>query len=338
MTRTKRRSKEPYQIQGVDALFGKPLDDNQSKSKLALLQIQLPDTQPRRYFEPKAMEDLVESIKAHGLLQPILVRPLDEIGDMTASQDSRASQGSEETSDHAPSPIQDVRYELVAGERRYRAARSAGLHEVPVVIRKLSQEEAFQLALMENLQREDLNPVEETEAILQLLTFQLKLSNKEVIELFSAAAHPQRASVDNVIHSQKWQHLLELFRLVGKFTPDSFRTNRLPLLKLPQDILEPLRQGKIEYTKAKTIARIKDETARKQLIEEAIASSLSLSQLRERVKEIQPNSQKEEILNRLDNTYKQVKKSKKSLLSNPKKRKKLDSLLAQIEKLLEAES
>ncbi len=323
MTRTKRRSKEPYQIQGVNALFGKPLDDNQSKSKLSLLQIQLPDTQPRRYFEPKAMEDLVESIKAHGLLQPILVRPLDEIGDMTASQDS---------------PIQDVRYELVAGERRYRAARSAGLREVPVVIRKLSQEEAFQLALMENLQREDLNPVEETEAILQLLTFQLELSNKEVIELFSAAAHPQRASVDNVIHSQKWQQLLKLFRLVGKFTPESFRTNRLPLLKLPQDILEPLRQGKIEYTKAKTIARVKDETLRKQLIEEALASSLSLSQLRERVKEIQPNSQKEEILNRLDNTYKQVKKSKKSLLSNPKKRKKLDSLLAQIEKLLEDES
>ncbi len=323
MTRTKRRSKEPYQIQGVDALFGKPLDDNQSKSKLSLLQIQLPDTQPRRYFEPKAMEDLVESIKAHGLLQPILVRPLDEIRGMNDSLDS---------------PIQNVRDELVAGERRYRAARSAGLREVPVVIRKLSQEEAFQLALMENLQREDLNPVEETEAILQLLTFQLKLSNKEVIELFSAAAHPQRASVDNVIHSQKWQQLLELFRLVGKFTPESFRTNRLPLLKLPQDILEPLRQGKIEYTKAKTIARIKDETARKQLIEEAISSSLSLSQLRERVKEIQPNSQKEEILNRLDHTYKQVKKSKKSLLSNPKKRKKLDSLLTQIEKLLSAES
>ena len=135
MTRTKRRSKEPYQIQGVNALFGKPLDDNQSKSKLSLLQIQLPDTQPRRYFEPKAMEDLVESIKAHGLLQPILVRPLDEIGDMTASQDS---------------PIQDVRYELVAGERRYRAACSAGLHEVPVVIRKLSQEEKFEILAINN--------------------------------------------------------------------------------------------------------------------------------------------------------------------------------------------
>ncbi len=320
MTRTKRRTKQPYQIQGVDALFGKPLDDTQSKSKLSLLQIQLPDTQPRRYFEPKAMEDLVESIKAHGLLQPILVRPLDEIRGMNDSLDS---------------PIQNVRYELVAGERRYRAARSAGLHEVPVIIRKLSQEEAFQLALMENLQREDLNPVEETEAILQLLTFQLKLSNKEVIELFSAAAHPQRASVDNVIHSQKWEQLLKIFRVVGKFTPESFRTNRLPLLKLPQDILEPLRQGKIEYTKAKTIARIKDETVRGGLLSEAVSQSLSLSQIRERVKVFQSPSPKEEVLTRLDHTYKQVKKSKKLLLENPKKRKKLESLLAQIEKLFD---
>ena len=320
MTRTKRRTKQPYQIQGVDALLGKPLADTQSKSKLSLLQIQLPDTQPRRYFEPKAMEDLVESIKAHGLLQPILVRPLDEMKDMTDSLDS---------------PIQNVRYELVAGERRYRAARSAGLHEVPVIIRKLSQEEAFQLALMENLQREDLNPVEETEAILQLLTFQLKLSNKEVIELFSAAAHPQRASVDNVIHSQKWEQLLKIFRVVGKFTPESFRTNRLPLLKLPQDILEPLRQGKIEYTKAKTIARVKDETVRVELLSEAISQSLSLSQIRQRVKVSQSPSPKEEILTRLDNTYKQVKKSKKLLLENPQKRKKLESLLAQIEKLFD---
>ncbi len=320
MTRTKRRTKQPYQIQGVDALFGKPLEDTQSKSKLSLLQIQLPDTQPRRYFEPKAMEDLVESIKAHGLLQPILVRPLDEIRGMNDSLDS---------------PIQNVRYELVSGERRYRAARSAGLHEVPVIIRKLSQEEAFQLALMENLQREDLNPVEETEAILQLLTFQLKLSNKEVIELFSAAAHPQRASVDNVIHSQKWEQLLKIFGVVGKFTPESFRTNRLPLLKLPQDILEPLRQGKIEYTKAKTIARIKDETVRGGLLSEAISQSLSLSQIRERVKVFQSPSPKEEVLTLLDQTYKQVKKSKKLLLANPKKRKKLESLLAQIEKLFD---
>ena len=312
MTRTKRRSKQPYQIQGVDALLGESEDSTQAKNQLALTKIKLPDMQPRRYFDQKAMEDLVESIKAHGLLQPILVRPLED-----------------------SSQVEDESYELVAGERRYRAAIEAGLSEVAVVIRELTKEEAFHLALMENLQRENLNPVEETEAILSLLTWQLKLTNKEVIDLFSAAAHPERKSVDNVIHSQNWQQLLEVFRVVGKFTPESFRTNRLPLLNLPQDILEPLRQGKIEYTKAKAIASLKDEEARKELMAEAIAKSLSLREIKERIKALKPQPQKEEVFVRVDNVSKQVKKSKKFLLENPRKRKKLESLLGQIEKLLE---
>ncbi len=315
MTRTKRRSKQPYQIQGVDALLGESSDNFQTERKLSLEKIQLPETQPRRYFEEQAMKELVESIKAHGLLQPILVRPVES--------DSKAD---------------DEYYELVAGERRYRAAIEVGLKEVPVVIRELSKEEAFHLALMENLQREDLNPVEETEAILLLLTWQLQLSNKEVLDLLSAAAHPERESVDNVIHSQKWQQLLEVFRVIGKFTPESFRTNRLPLLKLPEDILEPLRSGKIEYTKAKAIAKIKDEDARKKLMAEAIAESLSLREIKERIKSAQPQPQKEEIFDRMGNAYKQVKKSKKFLMENPRKKKKLESLLAQIEKLFEAEN
>ncbi len=313
MTRTKRRSKQPYQIQGVDALLGESEDKTQAESQLSLAKIKLPDTQPRRYFEPKAMKDLVESIKAHGLLQPILVRPLS-------------------------SQAEDESYELVAGERRYRAAIEAGLSEIAVVIRELTKEEAFHLALMENLQREDLNPVEETEAIISLLTWQLKLTKKEVIDLFSAAAHPERKSVDNVIHSQNWQRLLEVFRVVGKFTPESFRTNRLPLLKLPQDILEVLRQGKIEYTKAKALASLKEESARKELMAEAIAKSLSLREIKERIKAVKPQPQKEEIFNRLDNAYKQVKKSKKLIRENSRKRKKLESLLAQLEKLFEQPS
>ncbi len=313
MTRTKRRSKQPYQIQGVDALLGESEDKTQAESQLPLAKIKLPDTQPRRYFEPKAMKDLVESIKAHGLLQPILVRPLS-------------------------SQAEDESYELVAGERRYRAAIEAGLSEIAVVIRELTKEEAFHLALLENLQREDLNPVEETEAIISLLSWQLKLTNQEVIDLFSAAAHPERKSVDNVIHSQNWQRLLEVFRVVGKFTPESFRTNRLPLLKLPQDILEVLRQGKIEYTKAKALAKIKDEEARKELMAEAIANSLSLREIKERIKDSQPQPQKEELFTRMGNAYQQVKKSKKFLMENPRKRKKLESLLAQIEKLFDQES
>src|SRR5919202_4468060 len=110
---------------------------------LSLDTLKLPESQPRRYFDPRAMDELVGSIQRHGILQPLLVRPLGE---------DRAEQ-----------------YEIVAGERRYRAAREAGLAEVPAVVRKIGDEEAVQYALLENLQREDLNPVEETEGILRLL-------------------------------------------------------------------------------------------------------------------------------------------------------------------------
>ena len=272
--------------------------------------VQKANSQPRRYFDPLKQEQLETSVSQHGILEPLLVRS-----------------------------IELDRYEIVAGERRFLAAKAVGLSEVPVVVKELTDIEAMQIALIENLQRAELNPLEETEGILQLLSIETKIDPDEVILLLYRMQNESKGKVtQNVLGNEVTEKILALFNSLGKLSWESFVSSRLPLLKLPQDILEPLRQGKIEYTKAKTIARVKDETLRKQLIKEAIASSLSLSQLRERVKEIQPNSQKEEILNRLDNTYKQVKKSQKSLLSNPKKRKKLDSLLAQIEKLLEDES
>ncbi|MGM3309613.1 ParB/RepB/Spo0J family partition protein [Anabaena sp. WFMT] len=116
-----------------------------AESKVKLQNIHLPPQQPRRYFDPQALAELVASVKQHGILQPLLVRPLT-----------------------------GGKYELVAGERRYRAATEVGLEEVPVVVRKLSDDQAFQLALIENLQRQDLNPVEETEGILHLLAIRLE--------------------------------------------------------------------------------------------------------------------------------------------------------------------
>ena len=109
-------------------------------STLPLDKITLPQTQPRRYFDPQAMQSLVESIKSEGILQPLLVRPVGK------------------------------KYEVVAGERRYRAALEAGLTEVPATIREMTDGQAVQYALVENLQREDLNPVEEAEGILSLLS------------------------------------------------------------------------------------------------------------------------------------------------------------------------
>ena len=104
----------------------------------------------------------------------------------------------------------------------------------------------------------------------------------------------------------------------------------------PEDILSALRSGQIEYTKAKAIARIKDKETRKQLLEEAIANSLSLSQIRSLIKESKPAKQQEQLRTRFDTTYKQAKKAKK-LWSDAKKRKQLESLLAKLEKLIAEE-
>ncbi|ACK74124.1 parB-like partition protein (plasmid) [Gloeothece citriformis PCC 7424] len=136
---------------------------SEEKSLIKLSDIHLPSTQPRHYFDPQSLKGLADSISQHGILQPLLVRPLETGG-----------------------------YELVAGERRYRAAGLVGLTEVPVVVKELTDEESWQLALIENLQREDLNPVEETEGILQLLAFKLGIAIREVSPLLHRLQKEQK--------------------------------------------------------------------------------------------------------------------------------------------------
>jgi len=303
---------EPYQIKGIDALFGNPSVTKVAAEVVLLSQLVLPSQQPRRYFEPQAMQDLVASVKQHGILQPLLVRRKEH----------------------------DL-YELVAGERRYRAAVEVGLTEVPVVIRDLTDEEAWQFALLENLQREDLNPVEETEGILQLLALKLNTTSESVINLLNQAAHPERPTVDNVIHTPEWQDVQEVFTTVGKLTPESFRTNRLPLLKMPDDVLNVLRQGRIEYTKARAIARLKDEEQRQALLEVAISENLSLTQIKERMKSIVAASSESNVSkpsslkSRMDTAYRLVQKS--DLWNDLKKQKRLEKLIAEMEALVSKE-
>ena len=271
-----------------------------------LTDIKLPDYQPRQYFDETKLEELAQTIKKHGVLEPLLVRKLP----------------------------QKNQYELVAGGRRYRAAKKAGLTEVPVVVRELSDEQAIEIAIIENLQRSDLNPVEETESILKLLAKRLKIKTEEVSPLLHQLQKQVRGrSANNVIGSEKVESIQEVFDSLGLMELDSFISNRLPLLNLPEDILEALRAGKIEYTKAKAIARVKDEETRTQLLSSAISNSLSLSQIRELVKAEQTQQQQSELKTRFDTTIKQAKFAKK-LWSDAKKKKQLESLLAKLEKLI----
>ena len=311
------RRNKPYsrQLKGIDAYIGEtaPTPNN---ALIPIEKIQFPSQQPRRYFDPDQLKQLTQSVKEHGILEPLLVRPL-----------------------------ADNRYELVAGERRYRAATAASLTEVPVVVKELTDDQALQLSLVENLQREDLNPVEETEGILQLLALQLDSTPEEARQLLYQMKNAiekrkkeESDSRDNVIpnlNSEREKNIQSGFERLGK-NWYSFTCNHLPLLNLPEDILEALRQGKIEYTKAKALARVKDEQRRKQLLEKVLAYSLSLNQIRELIKEAQASKQQSELRTRFDATYKRAKQAK-SLWSNAKKKKQLESLLARLEKLIDEE-
>jgi ParB family chromosome partitioning protein len=307
----RKRSSEPYQIKGVDALFGEAEQASSDDRYLPISDIIPSKQQPRRYFDPEKLNQLAESIKQHGILEPLLVRP--------------EAQG---------------KYQLIAGERRYKAATMLGLVEVPVVIRDFNDQEALQIALIENLQREDLNPLEETEGILELAAIRLQKDTEYVVTLLHQAAHPERNSVDNVIHTEEWKTLQEVFEALGRFTPESFRTNRLPLLKLPDDVLDALRTGKIAYTKARAIARVKDEDRRSELLEATINEDLSLAQIKERLAAVEVKSDNDTdspppLKTRFESAYKGAKKSK--VWDNPKKQKTLEKLLEALEKLINEE-
>ena len=233
---------------------------NQENKEIGILikieAIQPNKLQPRRSFDEAKMKQLTESIKKHGVLEPLIVRPLDS-----------------------------DKYELVAGERRYRAAIDAGLSKVPVTIHSLNEQQSREVALLENLQREDLNPIDETEGMLSLLCEALDLSSEEIIQIMNRAANAKRRDqplTNNVI--RQIDCIDDLFLTVGRTTRESFRTNRLPILNLPDDLLAVLRTGKLEYTKAKIIAKVKDLAYRKQLVQYVIKQKLSLSKIKDVVK------------------------------------------------------
>ena len=224
-------------------------------TEIVPLSVLVPQAQPRRRFEN--LEALAESIREKGVLQPLLVRPLGE-----------------------------GRYTIVAGERRYRAAKMAGLAEVPVRVLDLSEKEARLLALVENLQREDLNPYEETLGVLELLSEELGKTREEVVGLLRRMRKEKRGEAGhNVMASPEAQRVEEVFKALGRMTWESFVQNRLPLLGLPEDLRAALEEGAIPYTAALELKKVKDPKARARLLEEA-KGGLSLRELKAKVREV----------------------------------------------------
>lgn len=269
--------------------------------------------QKRRYFDQAKIEEWASTeIKVNGIRSPLWVRPL-----------PGGASGE---------------YELIAGERRYRAAEFLGLPDVPIKVFPLDDKQALMASLVENMQRQDLSPLEETEGTLEALAMELDYSVEQVISLLYQMNNASKGMVNqNVLVSPEGQKVEMVFKFLGRLSWKSFVSSRLPLLKKPQKILDALREGKIEYTKAMEVAKVKDEQCQQTLLEHAIYEGLSLSEIKVRVKTLQQPLRSEPqsvpLKQKIEDVLQRFKKAR--VWDDPKKQKQVEKLLAQIESLME---
>lgn len=203
---------------GLDSLFlsSEQQISDASASNIKLSDIDVDPGQPRKTFENQSLEQLSQSIIEHGVLQPIVLMP-NGIG----------------------------RYTIIAGERRFRAARMAGLTEIPAIVKDVSTQSAKEIALIENLQREDLDPVE------------IAYGYKSLMESFNLTQD-------------------EISKKLS--IPRSSIANSLRILNLPQDILQMVKEDKISLGHAKVILSLQDEKMQEELAKQTEEKQLSVRQ------------------------------------------------------------
>lgn len=230
-------------------------------------------------------------------------------------------------------------YEIVDGLRRWTAATNLKLPSLRAEIREMTDEEVVQYCLMHKVLSEDLNPADRTDAALQLLADRLQCDTEAVVALLNRAAHERKRGLseedaDSVIRTAEWLEVESFFKTVG-VTPESFRANWLPILRFPPDLLDYIRQGKIEYTKARLLARVKDAGLRQQVLGEAIAQDLSHRQIRDRLAEIiELKSGRSPEDAAFIQRFNEASRSIPAVLRDKKKRAKVENLLKQLEALL----
>ena len=232
---------------GLDAIFAENTAEKEGTVTLRLSEIEPNRSQPRKEFDDEALSELAESIAQHGILQPILVRPIFAGG-----------------------------YQIVAGERRWRAARMAGLMEVPVIIRDMDDAEFMQLALIENLQREDLTALEEAKGYKSLM--------------------------DSHGFTQE-----EISRTVGKSRPSV--ANALRLLSLPEEVQQMMEEGLLTAGHGRTLLAFKNEEdlikAAKKVAEEGI-SVRELEKMAKKANEMPEKQESEKPAKAKNHYYEEV--------------------------------
>lgn len=217
---------------GLEALF----EDNSSvagengQEIIKISEISPNKDQPRKEFDLTALEQLADSIREHGVIQPLILRPMSSGG-----------------------------YQIVAGERRYRASRMAGLTELPAVIRDLSDKEAMELALIENLQREDLNPIEEAQGYQELM--------------------------DHYGFTQE-----TVSKSVGKSRPAV--ANALRLLRLPQPLMTHVQNGDLSAGPARALLSLNDEKLMEETAQKVMLKGMTVREI-EKLSKSSENPKKE---------------------------------------------
>jgi len=202
---------------GINALFpGESINQMETVEKIPLKAIKVNPFQPRKIFDEQALGELAESIKEHGILQPIIVRKKAKI------------------------------YEIVVGERRFRASQIAGLNEIPSVIRELTDQQMMEIAILENLQREDLTPIEEADAYQNLME-NLNLTQEQLA-----------------------------FRL-GKSRPHI--ANHIRLLSLPEAVREQISSGNLSMGHGRALLGIKQKKLIPSISEKVMKENLNVRQL-----------------------------------------------------------
>lgn len=208
--------------------------------ELKVNQIEPNREQPRKNFDEDALQELADSIKKHGIIQPLVVQKKGEY------------------------------YEIIAGERRWRAAKIAGLKHIPAVIKDYSEQEMVEIALIENIQRQDLNPIEEAMAFKQLMQ-EYDLKQDELAERVSKS----RTAV----------------------------TNSMRLLKLPQKIMEMVINNELSSGHARTLLSIEDEDLQIKVAELVILKQMSVRETENYVKKLQNNKNKSKDTKNTDNDF-----------------------------------
>ena len=216
-----------------------------SVSKIAVSRIEPNPGQPRKVFAQEALDELAESIRLHGVITPITVRAGKKEG----------------------------YYQIIAGERRWRASRMAGLKEVPVIIRELSDSEAMEIAIIENLQREDLNPIEEAEGL--------------------------QALIDKCDYTQE-----QVAVSVGKSRPAI--ANALRLLKLPEEVRQMTKEGEISAGHARALLAFDNQAIMYEVAKQIVSDKLTVRDVERLAKRPAKSAEKKQNAKHRDSFYDEV--------------------------------